>query len=275
MILSDLVRHAGHPSGIPSAGFMRTTLILLPFLLASAVYLFAAIRSSRRFRPWPRSRALCWLTGQLIAAFSAVYSLSDGRFGHFAAHTVVHLLIGMLAPLMMALASPATLALRTLNVKQARRLALLLKSIPLRLAVHPVVTAALNIGGMAALYTTGLYESMCHSLLLHIVVHFHFLAAGYLFAASIVYRDPIAHRHSFAYRAAVLMLAVAAHSIAAKYVYVHPPAGVAAQDGRLGGILMYYGGDAVEIALMVLLCSERFKASRDRTLLDIQTASPE
>jgi putative membrane protein len=50
--------------------------------------------------------------------------------------------------------------------------------------------------------------------------------------------------------------AVVAHSILARFLYAHPPDGVPLDEARVGARLMYYGGDAVDLALVVLLCRE-------------------
>ena len=85
----------------------------------------------------------------------------------------------------------------------------------------------LSVGGLWLLYTTGLYPAMHHHPGLHVLVHAHMFLAGYLFTAAMVSVDPMPHRRSFPHRSLVLVLALAAHDILAKYLYAHPPAGVA------------------------------------------------
>jgi len=56
--------------------------------------------------------------------------------------------------------------------------------------------------------------------------------------------------------------ALAAHGILAKHLYVHPPLGVAAGTGETGAMVMYYGGDAVELVVAALLCRAWFGRRR-------------
>ena len=98
----------------------------------------------------------------------------------------------------------------------------------------------------------------------HAVVHAHVLLAGYVFTASIVGRDPDPHRASLAMRAVVLVLFIAVHSMLAKWLYAHPPAGVDAVDAQVGSQVMYYGGDVVDVTLLVLLGLGWFAATRPR-----------
>jgi putative membrane protein len=57
------------------------------------------------------------------------------------------------------------------------------------------------------------------------------------------------------------VLFLAAHGILAKYLYGHPPAGVPAGAGRAGAELMYYGGDLIDLALIVVFCWQWYRAT--------------
>jgi putative membrane protein len=208
-------------------------------------------------------RTASWLSGVLVAAAAAHLALSPVGSG-FVAHMAVHLLLGMLAPLLLVLAAPGTLALRSLSVVPARRLSAVLRSVPVRVLTHPVPAALLNVGGLWLLYASPVYEAMHANPLLLVAVHLHVFAAGYLFTVSIAGPDPAPHRPSHAIRAAVLVAAVAAHAVLAKYLYAHPPAGVSAGEAAAGSQLMYYGGDAVEMALMVALGAAWYRSTRPR-----------
>jgi putative membrane protein len=188
----------------------------------------------------------------------------------FTAHMAGHLLLGMLAPLLLVLAAPVTLALCALPASRARVVSRLLRYKPLRVITHPVTAAVLNAGGLWLLYTTDLFRLMHNSVLVHVAVHAHVLVAGYLFTAAIVAIDPNPHRASIGVRSVVLIGFIAVHSILAKWLYAHPPVGVDIADARAGAQLMYYGGDVVDVALIVLLFTGWYRATRprDRTAAD-------
>ena len=164
-----------------------------------------------------------------------------------------HLLLGMIGPLLLVLAAPVTLALRTLPVRGARVLVRLLDTWPVRFLVHPVTAATLNLGGLWLLYTTTLYSQTLSSPVAHGLVHVHVLLSGYLFAAAIVGIDPDRHRRSLLGRVVVLVSFMAGHSILAKFIYANPPVGVDAAQAELGAMVMYYGGDVVDLVLLVIL----------------------
>jgi putative membrane protein len=170
----------------------------------------------------------------------------------------------MAAPLLLAGAAPMTLALRALPTARARRVVRLLKRRPIRLLIHPATAALLDMGGLWLLYTTPLYGAMHAHRSLELLIHAHLLVAGYLFTATMIGIDPIRNRPSWTTRAVVLVAALAAHAILAKYLYLHPPVGVPASQARRASLLMYYGGDLADGVLITLFCRQWYRASRPR-----------
>jgi putative membrane protein len=217
-----------------------------------------------RLGGWPRHRSACWAIGTLISLTAVAGPLAEAGHHSFPAHMVSHLLLAMVGPLLLVLAAPVTLALRALPVRRGRQLTHILGTRPLRLLTDPVVAAGLSVGGLWLLYTTGLYAAMHHHPLVHLLVHAHLAISGLLFTVAIISVDPLPHRRSFKVRAAVLILASAAHGVLAKYLYGHPPSGVADTglvNAEVGAMVMYYGGDVVELVLVVLLGARWYRAT--------------
>jgi putative membrane protein len=239
-------------------------------LTALAGYLACAV-VVHRHRRWPTYRVALWCAGLAAIAAALVGPLAEAAHRDFVAHVAGHLLLGMLAPLLLVLSAPVTLALRVLPVARARRLARLLASSPVRFLTHPVPAAALNLAGLWLFYTTGLYQAAAHDLGLHAVAHLHMLAAGYLFTVATIGVDPSPHRPGHLARAVVLVLFLAAHAILAKHLYAHPPAGVTSGQAASGAMLMYYGGDAIDLAVIVVFCRQWFITCRPRPAPDRPT----
>ncbi|MFS0574108.1 cytochrome c oxidase assembly protein [Sporosarcina sp. 179-K 3D1 HS] len=236
----------------------------IPAMLAMVLYVAAVYTSNRRgrLRPWPWHRTLFWFLGVLTAAVALVGPLSHRSHENFVAHMVGHLLVGMLGPLLIVLAAPMTLLLRTLPVRAARNVSRLLKSPVARLFTHPIVASLLNIGGLWLLYVTPLYHAMHSHVWLHILIHIHVFAAGYLFTISMLYIDPVAHRLSYRYRTIVFIFALAGHGILSKFIYAYPPVGVPVEHARPGAMFMYYGGDAVDLIIIILLFHQWYRSIR-------------
>jgi putative membrane protein len=240
------------------AGGPAPALIVLPLLLAGAGYLAGA---SRGRSPW---RAVAWCAGLVAVGASLTGPLADAAVHDFRAHMVVHLLLGMLAPLLLVRAAPVSLALRTLPVAAARRLSGVMRSGLVRALTHPLVAAALAAGGLWALYTTDLYAQMGRHAWLHVLVHVHLLAAGYLFTAAVIGIDPAPHRPGRPVRAVALLLFLAAHDVLAKTVYARPPDGVPAGTARAAAELMYYGGGGVDLVVIIIFCGQWYAATDPR-----------
>lgn len=264
MNINHRIQHTDGTEIHPIAWIVPQLLLALPFILALTLYILAAVLSNRRYKPWPLYRTVCWTFGVLFAVIAVAGPLANRAHADFTAHMLGHLLLGMLAPLLMVLAAPMTLALRTLSVPLARRLSRILRSWPPRILTHPIVASFLNIGGLWVLYTTDLYSIMHETILLHLIMHYHVFVAGYLFTLSMVYIDPLPHRISFLYRSIVLIISLAGHSVLSKFIYARPPAGVPLEQAKLGGMIMYYGGDAVDIIVIFILCLHWFRATRPR-----------
>jgi putative membrane protein len=105
---------------------------------------------------------------------------------------------------------------------------------------------------------------MQNQFVLHLFVHIHVFMAGYLFTVTMVYIDPVSHRYSYKFRSVILILSLASHGILSKYIYASPPAGVAVVQAERGAMLMYYGGDIIDLLLIWLLCYQWYKSYRQR-----------
>lgn len=225
-------------------------------LLGAAVYLLAAARLRRRGDTWPRHRDASFTTGSTALAYALTGTLPGGPF---TAHMCQHLTVAMAAPVLLVLARPLTLALRTLPGGAPPRRALLAAahSRPATWVLFPPLAAALDVGGLWLLHRTDLLATSHHQPLLDTAVHLHVLAAGLLFTFTICQLDPVRRRWSLAWRGTTLLAAGWAHSVLAKILYATPPPGTTftTSDLHTASQLMYYGGDLVEIALATVLAA--------------------
>ncbi|MEV3972515.1 cytochrome c oxidase assembly protein [Streptomyces sp. NPDC050698] len=236
-----------------------TTPAALPVLVLSCCLLYTACaaRLRRRGDRWPvRRDAGFWLGGGLlVAAYAVPWQTWSAPF---TAHTAAHVTAGMAAPLPVVLARPVTLALRTLPPAGRRALVRLTRSRPVTALVFPPVAAALDIGGLWLLYRTPFLSALHH----HPFLLLHLFAAGTLFTFALLAVDPVRHRPGWAVRGGTLLAASAAHAILAKSLWATGPPGTAhtPADLHAASQLMYYGGDAVELALALLLAGQWYRA---------------
>jgi cytochrome c oxidase assembly factor CtaG/putative copper export protein len=182
-------------------GWTADGFALAVLALGAALYAAGVLTLRRRGVAWPVGRIVSWAAGLLVFAWATVGGL--GLYSHvlFSAHMGAHMLVSMLAPILLVLGAPATLALRALpgpRVKGERGpRQLLLAALHSRLArvlTHPLVAFGIFVGSLYVLYFSGLYPALMTNHLGHTAMQLHFLAAGTLFFYVIIGVDPSPRR---------------------------------------------------------------------------------
>jgi putative membrane protein len=239
---------------------------LVPAAVPAVLYAAGRVRLQRRGIAWSVGRDAAFGTG-VACVLVAISSPLAAHDEWLPVHMAQHLLLGLAAPLALALAAPVTLLLRVSGPRGRRRLVALLHSRPVRALSWAPVGVLLSLGLMWPLYATPLYAATLHQPLLHDAVHLHMLASGCLLTFALVGADPIPGRGSFPVRVGSLFAAVATHGILAKYLYLHateltalPEAGSAA-DWQLGAQVLWYGGDAVDVLVLIAFFAQWYRAT--------------
>jgi putative membrane protein len=247
--------HAGHAAG--------SSPLVLVIALVAAGYLVLAVRQHRDARGWNGWRTASFLAGALLLALAVLPQASPYPAGDFRGHMLQHLLIGMLAPMGLALAAPVTLLLRSVPARWGRMVGRVLRSRPAHVLTHPATILLLNLGGLVALYATPAHALAAGDGLVHHLVHLHFLLSGYLFAWVIAGPDPAPRRPTVRTRLVLLGIAVTVHAVLSQLMYAGV-LGVAVPVEQLRGAaeLMYYGGDIAELLLAFALVSSWRTAHR-------------
>ncbi|WP_036216470.1 cytochrome c oxidase assembly protein [Lysinibacillus sphaericus] len=252
-----------HETHIQNLSVIVQLIVVIPFFISLISYIVAVKLSNQHKKQWPYIRTLCGILGHVCAILTLMGPLAELAHVNFSAHMVGHLLLGMLAPLLIALSAPITLFLRTIPVKKARFISRILRNSYFKFVSNPIIATILNVGGLWLLYTTPLFSMMHESSILYILIHMHIFLAGYLFTSAFIYIDPTPHQLSYVFRSIVLLIALAAHSILSKHIYAYPPNHVATEQAEQGAMIMYYGGDLIEIALVYILFYQWFKKTRN------------
>jgi putative copper resistance protein D len=165
-------------------------------ILAVSLYLVGVRRMRARGDSWPAARTIGWVLGWVIFVWAT--SGAPGVYGRvlFSVHMVLHMTVSMAVPILLVLAAPVTLALRTLTPRRDNTLGpreLLLAVIHSRyMAVigNPIVAAVIFFGSLIVFYYSPLFELALRTHTGHVLMTTHFLLAGYLFAWVLVGIDP-------------------------------------------------------------------------------------
>jgi putative membrane protein len=160
-------------------------------IVVAAAYVVGVRRLQARGRPWPPARTIAFLSGLGVIIFATQSGLAAYDRVLFSMHVVQHVMLGMLAPLLLVLGAPVTLALQAGSRPTQQKILRVLHSAPARVLTHPLTAWALFGSTLVVLYFTSLYELSLRNEWVHAAVHAQFVGAGCLFLAHVVGLDPI------------------------------------------------------------------------------------
>lgn len=263
--MTTAAHHADHPSG--TAGWFGWVLVVAVLALLLVAVVLGVVRVARSGRRVPTGRVVALVAGFLVIAAALAPPLADRAHHDLRAHMVQHMLLGTYGPLLLALGGPVRLLLGAGGRRLRGVVGAVVGSRWLRVVGHPVTAGVLVAGGLYALYLTDLYTLSGRSTAVHVAVHVHLLAAGYLLAWSLVGVDPAPHRPGLAVRVAVLVATGGTHAHLAKHLYANagdlpPGAGQPAAVVREAAQWMYYTGDVAEVAIAVALFTAWYRSRR-------------
>ncbi|MFC5289108.1 cytochrome c oxidase assembly protein [Actinokineospora guangxiensis] len=187
------------PPGLATLLFdWRFDLIFGTLALAMAAFYLWGVRKLRvRGVQWPVGRTIAWLAGCFVILFATSSGFGKYSPAMFSVHMQTHMMLSMLAPVLLVLGAPATLALRALPPAGAdgppgpREWVLSLIHSPLaRALTNPVVALALFVGSFYGLYLSGLFESALPQHWAHLAMNAHFLLVGFIFYWPVIGIDP-------------------------------------------------------------------------------------
>ncbi|HKF92964.1 MAG TPA: cytochrome c oxidase assembly protein [Acidimicrobiia bacterium] len=269
--------------------------ITFPLVIAvAAAYVIGLRRLQARGRPWPMGRTVAFLSGLAVILIATESGVAAYDRVLFSLHVVQHVLLGMVAPLLLVLGAPVTLALQAGSRPTQRRILRVLHTTPARVLAHPLTAWVLFGGSLVVLYFTALYELSLRNDLVHAAVHAHFIAVGWLFLAHVVGVDPIPGALGYGARLLYVMVLLPFHTfiglallttntvIAADwYEHVEHSWGASPlSDQRTGAGLLWLSGElfgAVAISLAVrqwMAAEDRAAARHDRHLDTVDGSEP-
>src|SRR5215213_3322992 len=252
------------------------------------VYLGAVVRLRRSGVAWPWWRILAWIGG--TASLFAVTGtwLNGYSMVLFSVHMTQHMVLSLITPLLLLLAAPVTLVLRTLprgrGAAGAPR-ALLLNALHSRFGrviSHPLFTIPLFIASLYGVYFTPLFDALMANPVGHQLMLAHFVVTGLLFFGPIVAQDPWPRTLSHPGRMLELFLPVPFHAFFGVAVmmagslvvdtFASPPAGwhvdLLRDQGVAGGIVWAFGELPTVLVLLVIFFSWAASDARRARALD-------
>ena len=167
--------------------------VLAVVVVTAAWYLRARSKLVARGRHWGWRRTTSFLSGLVLLDLALQSPVATFTMEFFQAHVIQHLLLMVVAPPLLAMGAPMTLALQTSGRPTKVRLLAILNSRVFRLMTHPLPVAFVYYFSMFAFFlTSALGYAMLHMWVMDLV-NLAFLFSATLFWWPIVGLDPIPH----------------------------------------------------------------------------------
>jgi putative membrane protein len=256
----------------------------LPLVVVIAALVSYGVGLSRLDRPWPVGRTVAWVGGWVLVAFPMLSGMASWDGSSFTIYATTDLLVGLLAPICLALAAPLTLAVETGGPRVARA-ALALRDGSLgQVVFHFLFAWILWTASLFGLYLFGFYgAARSHEILLQLA-HLELLVAGCVFIFPVLGPDRAAHRPPVAWRVAWFFVGIPYYTVfgmAVDSFSRSPATGISSNDFHAGGDVIWSGGTVIALLgaagvlvwwLLTDLFAAREEESADDEALELQAA---
>ncbi|CAL9611351.1 hypothetical protein SUDANB95_05604 [Actinosynnema sp. ALI-1.44] len=240
----------------------------------AVVYLLGVRRLRKRGDAWPVGRTIAWVAGCLTVLLATSSGIGRYAPAMFSIHMESHMLLSMLAPILLVLGGPVTLALRALpvagkgNPPGPREWVLAVVHSPVaRVLTNPFVALALFVGSFYGLYFSGLFDWALDFHWAHLLMNLHFILVGYVFYWPVIGIDPAPKRLPPLGRLGLLFASIPFHAffgivlmssqtVIGENFYrglALPWVTSQLEDQRLGGGIAWAAGEVPLIVVMVAL----------------------
>ncbi len=260
-------------------------------IVLAGLYLLGVRRLRKRGDSWPVGRLVSWLAGCVVILLATSSGIGRYAPAMFSVHMGNHMLLSMVAPVLLVLGGPVTLALRALPVAGRdappgpREWLLAAVHSPVsRFLTNPIVALLLFVGSFYALYFSGLFDNALNYHWAHLAMNAHFLLVGYVFYWPVIGVDPAPRRLPPIGKLAMMFGAMPFHAffgvilmnmqtVIGREFYTSlklPWVGDLLTDQRLGGGIAWASGEVPVLLVLIALLvqwarqDEREAKRRDR-----------
>ena len=166
--------------------FWPADVALAVIVAAGTAYVWGVRRLAARGRRWPAWRAVSFGAGLLVMVVAVASGVASYDTSVFTVHVIQHLVLMMVAPPLLAMGAPVTLALQASSRPIQTRLLGILHSTPLAVLSTPLLAAGLYYSAMYVDLGSSFYRYSVVHPLVHDASHVVMFSLGYLFWLSIL-----------------------------------------------------------------------------------------
>ncbi|MGW4398454.1 cytochrome c oxidase assembly protein [Amycolatopsis nivea] len=260
-------------------------------IVLAGLYLAGVRRLRKRGDAWPVGRTVAWLAACVVILLATSSGIGRYAPAMFSVHMGTHMLMSMVAPVLLVLGGPVTLALRALSPagREAppgpREWLLAAVHSPVsRFLTNPIVALLLFVGSFYGLYFSGLFDNALNYHWAHLAMNAHFLLVGYVFYWPVIGVDPAPRRLPPVGKLGMMFGAMPFHAffgvilmnmqtVIGREFYTSlklPWVGDLLTDQRLGGGIAWASGEVPVLLVLIALLvqwarqDEREAKRRDR-----------
>lgn len=233
--------------------------------LAGATYLAGArrVRRAHPDHPWSRLRAVSFASGLGVVAIATCSGIGVYDMTQFWVHMIQHLLLIMVAPPLLVVGRPLTLALHATRNPWHTRIKRAARSRLVTAITAPPVVLALYALTIVGTHLTGVMGRVMRSTWLGQGEHLLYLASGYLFCVLLLGEEPIRWRLAMPARLGLVAMSMAVDTfVGVVLLQSTTPISMTAHgswglqpllDTQMGGGIMWAGGDGLMVVLIGLV----------------------
>ncbi|MDP9093646.1 MAG: cytochrome c oxidase assembly protein [Actinomycetota bacterium] len=223
---------------------------------------------------WPIGRTTLFMFGLGVCAFATNGSIAVYDQVLFTAHMTGHLALVMLAPALLVGGRPLTLALAATTQPRREHLERIVRGRVISTLTAPPVALASYTAVIVGTHLTGLMDTIMRNTWAGQLEHLIYVLVGCQFFALIIGDEPLRWRLASPARWLLLAVAMAVdtftgvvllqgtHAVAmltSPELHVEP-----LSDTRTGGAIMWFGGDGIMAAVMIVLVINWLRQAGDR-----------
>lgn len=266
------------PGVLAAWSFNPVTTIGLALITLGYVWLVRRVDAAHPRTPVPRRRVGFFLAGVGVLAVALLSPIERYESALFSVHMTQHMLLEFVAAPLLLLGAPMTLALRAATPSVRRGLLWGLRSRLVHALSFPIVGWVVFAAVNWFWHFSPLYDQALENEPLHYFQHATFIGASLLFWAPVIAVDPMRWRLPHPVRLLYLFLAMPQNSFLGLAIYsvgsvLYPHyasnrlgwAPDPMDDQRLGGVIMWVGGDAAFLLGMAIVAVAWMRHEERRT----------
>lgn len=216
-------------------------------LLAASAYLGAV----RRRAGWPMPRTAAFLCGLVVVVLALNSPIGVYATESHAVHMVQHLLLITVAPALLVLGHPITLA-RESSAHGREVVDMVRHNRAASVLTHPVFATGCYATVLVGTHLTGSMAQARAAPWLHGLEEVLYLVAGWLFALPLLAREPLRWQPPYPARFGLVLFSMAVDTFIGIVLMMTPgPA-----DLHLAGALMWFGGDGLMMAVALVIAAQ-------------------